>query len=584
VWYDLDDESNGIIRIEAGEDEPFDITEGGKRYRYIIGEHAKPIVSLQDPQTLPQYKGKRLLRDPDVLDTWFSSALWPFSTLGWPEKTPELEYYYPTSTLVTSRGIIYFWVARMVMMSEKLLGCEPFSDVVIHGTVLDGEGQVMSKSKGNGVDPLDIIRRYGADAMRFTLADMATAGQDLKFPVQIVCPFCDTEQELPKKRSQPLMACTNCKKQFQQPVPNENPLPDIEMGPLDSQRFEKGRNFSNKVWNASRYVLTNIDALGGVPKLDAAEVEKNLRDEDRWIISRLNSTIKTVTEALDSFEFSRSIGTLYDFFWNEFCSWYIELSKPRLAPGAAAEERQTAQAVLLYTLDRSLRLLHPFCPYVSEALWSELTMRADAAQRNLGRAAAISESSANGGGLLITTQWPQAEAGFIDPEREGHFSSLFESVVAVRAVRQELIDNSPKEKKKEVSALLSAPFDVVIRATDEALATRLRAQAHVLAQMANTKTPKIEKDALPPKPASATAIRGGTVYVALTQDLLEVEKLRLQKEIAKIEQYIPRVEGKLKNENFVKNAPPELVNEERQRLQDAQDKLGSLKAALAALN
>jgi valyl-tRNA synthetase len=475
----------------------------------------------------------------------------------------------------------------MVMMGEKMLGRQPFNDVVIHGTVLDGEGKIMSKSTGNGVDPLDIIDRYGADAMRFTLMEMATGGQDLKLPVQIVCPHCQESQEFPKKRSVAVMQCKKCKKEFQQPVPNEPPLPEPQMGPLDIPRFEKGRNFSNKVWNASRYVLTSLDALaaaGGTRELSFDELRKHFRDEDRWILSRLNSTVQSMQAALDEFEFSKAAGTLYDFFWNEFCSWYIELSKPRLTKDSKPEDSSAAQAVLLYTLDRSLRLLHPFCPFLTEALWAELQTRATLAQRNLGRAEYKEGSARQDQGMLITAAWPQAEKELIDPACESQFASLFESVIAVRAVRQELVDNAPKERKKEVAAALAKPLKVVVRTTDKDLAARLKSQAHVLENMADTEPPTIgDASIAAPKPSSATAIRGGTVYVALTPDMVEIEKLRLAKEIGKIEQYIPRIEGKLKNENFVKNAPAELVEEERQRLKEQEDRLKLLRSALAEL-
>jgi valyl-tRNA synthetase len=581
VWYDLDENKDHITEIEAGEDEPYDLLRDGKRLRYIIGENAKPIVSLDDPANMPEHKHKRLVRDPDVLDTWFSSALWPFSTLGWPEQTPDLKYFYPTDTLLTDRGIIYFWVARMVMAGESMMGAEPFRHVVIHGTILDGEGAKMSKSKGNGIDPLSIIDRYGADAMRYTLCDMATDGQDLKFPVEIICPHCGEAQDLPRKRSQPVMACRKCKQDFQQPVPNEQPIAAPQLGQLDSKRFEKGRNFANKVWNAARFVITNIKES---PALSHEELQKHLQDEDRWILSRLNSTIEAQTQALENFQFSRAIGTFYDFFWNEFCRWYIELSKARLAPGADPFAKATAQMVLLHTLDRSLRMLHPFCPFITEALWEELKQRADGTARNLGRTEYEAGSRRpNPDGMLILAAWPEKDMALIDAEREAQFASLFESVVALRAVRQELIDNSPRERKKDVSAVLTKPFKVAIRTADAAMAARLQAQAHVLTQMANIEPPEIGAEVTPPKPASATAIKGGTIYVALSADLLDVEKLRLKKEIDNLTQYIPRVEGKLRNENFVKNAPPELVAEERQRLQDAQQKLASLTAALAAL-
>jgi len=584
VWYDLDENKETIIEIESGEGEPFDREADGKKYRYVIGEHAKPIVLKDDPANLPEYKNKRLLRDPDVLDTWFSSALWPFSTLGWPDKTPELDYYYPTSTLVTSRGIIYFWVARMVMMGEAMLGKQPFNDVVIHGTVLDGDGEVMSKTKGNGVDPLDVIRRYGADAVRFTLADLSTGGQDIKFPIQIVCPHCDESQELPKKRSVPVMTCKKCKKDFQQPVPNEKPLPEPAMGPLDSARFEKGRNFANKVWNAARYVITSVEAAGVTSNPDFDALRKTFRAEDKWILSRMNTTVKTESHALENFEFSRAIGGLYEFFWDDFCAWYIELSKPRLTPTNSAEDRNAAAAVLLYVLDRSLRLLHPFCPYVTEALWSELRKRAGEGSRNLGQGEyKACQNRHQESGQLAVAAWPHPDEQLIDASQEALFASVFDSVIAIRGVRQQLIDNAPKERKKDVGAAVAKPFHVAIRTQDAALAKRLKEQEHILIAMAEIETPSIGAEIQAPKPSAATTIKGGMVYVALPNELLDVEKLRLEKEIKQYEQYIPKIEVKLRNENFVKNAPPELVAEERAKLHDAIEKLKTLKTALTQI-
>ena len=585
VWYDLEENKAHITAMEVGENEPYDADLNGKRIRYVIGEHAKPIVALENPAKSYRYAGKHLIQESDVLDTWFSSALWPFSTLGWPDKTPELDYFYPTNTLVTSRGIIYFWVARMVMMGEKLLGKVPFRDVMIHGTVLDGDGVIMSKSLGNGVDPLDIIKRYGADAMRFTLLDMSTGGQDIKFPLQIVCPHCDESQELPRKRSVPTMTCKKCKAEFQQPVPNEKPLPEPAplMGPLDSPRFEKGRNFANKVWNASRFVMISIDAANEGTGTAATSEKLELRAEDKWILSRLNSTIQAQTQALDAFELSKATNALYDFFWNEFCAWYIELAKPRMAVNAEAADRAATKAVLLHVLDRSLRLLHPFCPFVSESLWAELNKRAAPGARNLG-AEYKADRNRQSDELLAIAAWPKSDAARIDAALEAQFASLFDAVVAVRAVRQELIDNSPKEKKKDVSAAISGKLSVAIRTTSADLAARLKEQSHILERMANTLPPEFAgQEAAAPHPSSATAIKGGTIYVGLSADLVDVEKLRLAKEIKNCEQYIPRIEGKLKNDNFVKNAPPEVVEEERGRLNDANSKLVSLVAALTRL-
>jgi len=263
------------------------------------------------------------------------------------------------------------------------------------------------------------------------------------------------------------------------------------------------------------------------------------------------------------------------------------VSAPPDAVSASPDaDRAAAEAVLLYTLDRSLRLLHPFCPFVSEALWAELDKRTggDRARRNLGRGEYKQDSGRHkDGALLITASWPKPETELIDLDRESQFASIFESVIALRTVRQELIDNSPKERKKDVAAALAGTLKVVIRTGDATLAARLNAQAHILTRMANIEPPLISADATPPKPASATAIKGATIYVALAADLVDVERLRLGKEISKLEQYIPKIEGKLKNDNFVKNAPPELVEEERQRLREAGDKLANLRNALSEL-
>jgi len=566
AWYCLEDNGAAIQKLEAGTDQPFDVEEGGRRYRYLIGENAKPIVSREDPATLPEYKNKTLIRDPDVLDTWFSSALWPFSTLGWPEKTPDLDYYYPTDVLLTDRGIIYFWVARMVMMGEFLMGAEPFKHVVIHGTILDGEGAKMSKSRGNGIDPLDIINRYGADALRFTIFDMATEGQDLKFPVQIICPHCDTAQELPSKRNNAIMKCVKCKQDFQQPVPNEPPLPEPKLGALDSKRFEKGRNFTNKIWNAARFVLTSIKP-GEVAKLDAKAIEASLRDEDRWILSRLNRTIAEVEGALTNFEFSKSTNALYQFFWDDFCAWTIELSKPRLAGAEAG----VAGAVLLHVLDRSLRLLHPFCPYITEALWTELAKVApQTASRNLG------ETPQNGARAfaaetLAGSAWMPADNARLNEKLEAEFATLFDAIRAVRNIRQKN-GIAPKERLK-----------VSVKTAPET-AQQLASRQHILEQMANITTVKIGPDAVKPKPAGTEVIGGTEVYVDLAGLIDPVkERERLSKELERAQNAVNQSEKKLGDDKFMKGAPPDKIEGEKARLDEYKTKVASLQSALKEL-
>ncbi len=550
AWYCLEDNPTAITKIEAGADEPYDLIENGKPIRYLIGEHAKPIVSAEDPSKSPEYQNKTLIRDPDVLDTWFSSALWPFSTLGWPEKTADMEYFYPTSTLVTSRGIIYFWVARMVMMGELCNGKEPFKDVVIHGTVLDGEGAVMSKSKGNGIDPLDIIDRYGADALRFTIFDLATEGQDIRFPVQIVCPHCDEPQDLPKKRDNPIMKCKKCAKEFQQPVPNTPPIAEPAMGLLDSKRFEKGRNFSNKVWNAGRFVLTGIDANYLKAIETPADIEKHMRDEDHWILSRLNRAIQDVTEGLDNFEFSKATNALYAFFWDEFCAWTIELSKARLAPEADPRDRAAAQAVLVYALDRSLRLLHPFCPFISEVLWAELAKVAPTPEsRNLGYPPIDDLRSGRPfvGPLLAASTWPKADISLIKPDIEAQFAAVFEAVRAVRNIRQK---NGIQPKEKLRVSIKTADTEAGRNA-----AKNLKGQAHILERQAGIESPEIGASIAKPKPAGTEILLGAELYVNLTGLIdPEKEKARLDKEIQFVNNAVQQGQKKLADEKFAKNA------------------------------
>jgi len=576
AWYCLEDHPGTIQRIEAGPDEPFDTVEHGKHYRHLIGEHAQPIVAVEDPRSLPEFQGKTLIQDPDVLDTWFSSALWPFSTLGWPNHTADLAYYHPTSTLVTDRGIIYFWVARMVMLSQHLLQKEPYRDVVIHGTVLDGDGAKMSKSAGNSIDPLDIITRYGADALRFTIYDLATEGQDIRIPVSILCPYCEEPQDLPRKRAAPLMACVKCKKEFQQPVPNEPPLPEPapRMGALDSKRFEKGRNFTNKVWNAARFVLASSDAETCKRLDDHAAIEQGLRDEDRWILSRLNQTVSEVTQSLDHFEFSRATNALYTFFWDDFCAWTIELSKARLL-GHDLNDRATAAAVLIHVLDRVLRLLHPFCPFISEVLWSELAKIAPSpTSRNLGAPPSddLNKGRPYAGALLAGSCWPDVQFDRLNPEVEAQFASLFEAVRAVRNIRQKN-GIQPKEK-----------LQVFIKTADDATTKLFQAQQYILVQMANILPPEIGTAAPKPKPAGTEVLKNAELYVSLAGLLdSDKEKARLEKEIERASNAVRQSEAKLSNDSFVQHAPPDKVAGEKSRLAEYQAKVASLKAALEDL-
>ena len=337
--------------------------------------------------------GCKLTREADVLDTWFSSALWPHSTLGWPEKTPELAYYYPTSALVTSRDIITLWVARMVLSGLHNLGEVPFREVFIHPKILDGYGETMSKSKGNGVDPVDIMEKFGADALRFGLAYLTTETQDVRMPVEFECPHCGALVEQTKKnRVLPRVPCKQCGKEFATQWAEKAADVALPRGAVVSDRFELARNFCNKLWNAARFVLMNLE--GYTPgKVDDAQ----LVTEDRWILSRLATMTDGVTAALDAYHFADATRLLYEFAWDEFCSFYLEMVKARLQDPAS---RPTAQRVLAHTLDALLRLLHPVIPFITEEIWQLLNEAAPL--RGLTKQEPPTES------VMIAT-WPEVD-------------------------------------------------------------------------------------------------------------------------------------------------------------------------------
>lgn len=542
AWYCLKCNEKFVQRREVSFGEPYDVEHDGKRRRLLLDEKAKPIVAAEAPERCPDCGGRDLVQDPDVLDTWFSSALWPFSTLGWPDRTADLKYFFPTDVLVTGRDIIYFWVARMVMASERVLGRTPFRDVYINGTVLDDRGRVMSKSLGNGIDPLEVVAAYGADALRFTLVSMTTGGQDLK---------------------------------------------------ISMKRFETGRNFANKLWNAARFVLGTIEpeAKAGAGKgggeqtsTASAAIEAALRDEDRWILSRLNRTVAETGAALDEFDFDRALQTVYSFLWDEFCAWTIELCKPRLLPEADIADAAAARAVLLYVLDRALRLLHPFCPFITETLWEELNKQVpDFAARNLGRdtadsvcgfvpadGTAVEELPPRPGGekLLARSPWPRVETERFAPELEVRFKAVFDAVRAVRNLRQKN-GISPKTVLR-----------VLIRTTDEKTRQRLESGRHILALTAGCEPPEIGPDVVKPKPAGVEALAGAELYVALEGAVdLEKERARLDRELEKKRKYVESIERKLANEKFAAKAPARVVEAERARLAEAKEQMAGLSAA-----
>jgi valyl-tRNA synthetase len=363
------------------------------------------MADLEEPSTVhicireekdpvePELESRGYLRQEDVLDTWFSSALWPHSTLGWPEATPELAYFYPTSTLITSRDIITLWVARMVLMGLNNVGKVPFREVYIHPKILDGYGETMSKSKGNGVDPIDVIEKFGPDALRFGLAWLATETQDVRMPVQFECPHCAAAiPQTHQNRELPVIECPKCKGSFSTQWAKTVQETALPRGPVISERFEVSRNFCNKLWNAARFVMMHLE--GFQPQ---TLVWDQLPLEDRWILSRLSSTTQAVSEALQNYQFAEAARILYDFAWDEFCSYYVEMAKARLQETSS---RGATQQVLIHTLDHLLRLLHPMVPFITEAIWQQLAHFGN--QRTL-------DGNSQSQRWLMRSAWPEAD-------------------------------------------------------------------------------------------------------------------------------------------------------------------------------
>ncbi len=447
------------------------------------------IVSRTPPTSCPHCGSVvGLKQDEDVLDTWFSSWLWPFSTLGWPAKSKDLEYFYPTNTLVTAAEIIFFWVARMVMAGFFCMGQEPFRDVSIHGTVRDITGRKMSKSLGNIIDPLEIIDKYGTDALRFTLITATPIGQDVF---------------------------------------------------LSDERFMVGRNFANKLWNVTRYALTTAEAAGVSPHEAAREVPpaESLSQADRWILSRLQRTIGSVTKALEAFAFSEAAQTLYDFVWHDYCDWYVEVSK--IAP--ESHRRQTA-LVLLHVLETTLRLLHPMIPFVTEELWQHL------------RQSAISNQQSAKPESIMKANWPAADPRWHDATVEAQFATFQAVVVAIRNTRAEL--NVPADTKPSVR--LAAKHPDTRRLLEEE-----RAGIQLLAHVSDV---TVGETAAKSRDAAATVIDGIEVVVPLA-GLIDAakERGRLQARIQELTQELGRIDVKLGDKQFVERAPADVVEQSRAR-------------------
>ncbi len=453
------------------------------------------IVSKTDPTVCPQCGGTDLEQDSDVLDTWFSSALWPFSTLGWPEKTPELDHFYPTSVLVTGFDIIYFWVARMMCMGLEFMGDVPFHDILIHGLIRDAQGRKMSKSLGNGVDPIDVIEEFGADALRFSLVIGTSPGNDTRYR---------------------------------------------------EEKVEAYRNFANKIWNASRFALMNLTDFEP-DSLNMKDMELSLAD--RWILSRYQSTVQEVTRWLERYDLGEAARVLYDFVWTELCDWYVEMIKPSLYGRLGDEARQASQYVLWQVLEGTLRLLHPFMPFITEEIWQHLP---------------------HTGETIMLAPWP--EAGTIDTEVEANMAVVMDMVRAIRNIRSE----KKVAPGRKIQVIIYAGED------SEALLQEAEGYLRVLARIGDLQF-RAPQDAKPEKAVAAVA-GGVEVYMPLA-GLVDIDQeiSRLQKELETTRQEIKRAQGKLNNQGFVSKAPREIVAKEEEKLSSLKEKETMLQIRLKEL-
>lgn len=511
-----------------------------------------------------------LKRDPDVLDTWFSSAIWPLSTLGWPDpETAEVlpgqlptkanggfqntfEYYYPTSTLVTGRDIITLWVARMVVMGLYLAGDVPFTDVFLHATILDGKGERMSKSKGNGVDPVDIIERYGADAMRYVLCDMETGTQDIRLPVQAISPFTGELIDLATaKHGRTIFSylCPKSGKEFDV----LGTLKDVPPAKVVSDRFEIGRNFCNKLWNSARFAFMNLSGHEFKARKFA-----ELSSTDRWILGRLQKTITAVESGLAGYHPSVAVNAARDFFWNDLCDWYLEMSKPVLRVGGA--EAAATKQVLAVVLDNVLRLLHPFIPLITEEIWEKL----NALTPKRGVVAELPSSE-----LLIKAAWPKADDNLIDEKVDNSFAKMQELVRVIRDLRMK--NNVPLGKKVVVNVK-----------TDAAHIAQLKELHPIISTLAGLESLSISSDAKPGVDAAVAVSGAFEIYLEGAIDR-EKEKVRLTDQHAKLSDQIGKLRVRLENQDFISRAKPEIIAKHKKELEVAEAELVSVVRSLERL-
>ena len=455
---------------------------------FYCDDCGETVVSREDVTLCPKCSG-HMTQDPDTLDTWFSSALWPFSTLGWPEKTEDLEYFFPTNTLVTGYDIITFWVSRMIFSSLEYMGEVPFDTVLIHGLVRDAQGRKMSKSLGNGIDPLEIIDKYGADALRFALATGNSPGNDMRF---------------------------------------------------SDEKIEAARNFANKLWNASRFVMMNL-TIEKIEKPDPSV----LAIEDKWVLTKLGECIKSVRANLDKYELGVALSAIYDFVWDIYCDWYIELTKPAMAQGG--EKKAVSENTLAYVLREILKLLHPFMPFITEEIYSSLPGEE---------------------GFIMVKDYPEYDSALSFPEAEGDMQKIIDAVTVIRVRRAEM--NVPPSRKAKV--FIETKYENAFAGCGIFL-EKLASASEVMVNSG-------EYDENAVKLITDSAV----IHIPLG-DLVdfEAERKRLEKELASTEGEIKRAEGKLSNEGFISRAPAAVIDAEKAKLEKYREKLESIKDAISKL-
>ena len=547
IWYCKTASENDLKQAFAGRDDV--VWHRDEQYgQWLICAQEEDLADDAIP-------GHEIRREEDVLDTWFSSALWPHSTLGWPQQTEELKYYYPTNTLITSRDIITLWVARMVLAGLHNVGEIPFSDVYIHPKILDGYGEGMSKSKGNGVDPVDVMDKFGADSLRFGLAYMTTETQDVRMPVEFECPHCRTLIEQTREnRIQPRVKCKQCGKDFSTQWADKPEDKALLKGAVVSDRFEVARNFCNKLWNASRFALMNLEGYS-----TAGVSQEELLVEDRWILSRLSTVTGQVTEALAAYKYADAAGVLHKFSWDEFCSFYVEMVKRRLQDDAS---RPIAQRVLAHTLDTLLRLLHPMIPFLTEEVWQLLGKLAP--NRGLDAVKPASES-------VMIASWPQTDPARQDAKIEAQFAQFQEVLRAVREIRSRQNVDSKRE------------IDFMVRC-DSATAELLLPMEPYFLSMASARAAGCGPDVEPPALSANVTVPGLEVFVDLAELIdVEAEISRKEKDLEKLDTLVAAKRKKLSNEKFVSRAPEAVVQKERDGLRELEQQRAAASATLESL-